>query len=439
MTFSTWKGVYTSRRIIVHLTTRLPMRRFIPHGHAALWLLACVMLGGPNVLLLATRGPDPEALASPMGRLVQVLASAWTPAPSPLVAGSARRAMICTLMLLGSLLALVAYAAGTWRVMRRPAPRSPGSLLAALGAIAIACDTNLGYVLSAQIGFLFPLRRALACTTAQALLSTTVQLLLVAAPLAGNDYRFGVAMLLVGVQCALQIGVTALACAAVRERQARLALAVANAELLATQALLAETVRGSERQRIARDMHDVLGHHLTALKLHLDLAMRQPDAPVSAPLRTAGELASSLLAEIRLLVSKERTDSPIDLRGALGLLCARIPAPRISLDMDPAIAIDSPTSAHAVFCCIQEAVSNTVRHAGATTMTIRLAYDAAGDMVIDIADNGRGSAGAPHGNGLRGIAERMTQFGGELLAGDRQPAGFALRLRLRLPKPGAGQ
>jgi signal transduction histidine kinase len=58
-------------------------------------------------------------------------------------------------------------------------------------------------------------------------------------------------------------------------------------------------------------------------------------------------------------------------------------------------------------------------------------------MVIDIADDGRGSGGAPHGNGLRGIAERMAQFGGQLVAGDRQPAGFALRMRF--PVPGAGQ
>ena len=411
------------------------MRRFIPQRPTTLWLLACLMLAGPNVLLLATRAPAAEALAAPMGRLAQAIASVWTPAPSPLVAGSERRAMVGLLMLSGELLALLAFGAATWRIVRRPAPRHRGGLVALLGAIAIVCDTNLGYVLSGQLGFWFPMRRALAWSAAQALLSGIVQVLLVALPLSGNDFRFGVSALLVGAQCALQFGGTALACAAVRERQARLALAVVNAELLATQALLADTVRGSDRQRIARDMHDVLGHHLTALKLHLDLAMRQPDIPVSAPLRTAGDVAASLLADIRVLVSRERSDSPIDLRGALALLCARIPVPRISLDMDPAIAIDSPAAAHAVFCCIQEAVSNAVRHAQAATMTIRLACDAAGDIVIDIADDGRGSAGAPHGNGLRGIAERLTQFGGDLLAWDREPAGFALRLRV--PAPGA--
>lgn len=413
------------------------MPRFIPKSPTTLWLLACLLLAAPNVLLMATRGPDAEALAAPMGRLAQAVASALTPPPSPLVAGSARRAMVGVLMLSGSILALLAFGAATRQVLRGPASRRPGGPVALLGAIAVLCDSNLGYVLSGQLGFWFPLRRALAWSAAQALLSGTVQLFFVALPLSVNDFRFGVAALLVGVQCALQIGITALACAAVRERRARLALAVANAELLAIQALLADTVRGSERQRIARDMHDVLGHHLTALKLHLDLAMRQPGVPVSAPLRTAGEVASNLLAEIRLLVGKERTDRRIDLRGALGLLCARIPAPRIALDMDPAIAIDSAATAHAVFCCIQEAVSNAVRHADAATMTIRLACDASGDMVIDIADDGRGSAGAPHGNGLRGIAERMAQVGGELLAGDRQPAGFALRLRF--PVAGAGQ
>jgi signal transduction histidine kinase len=367
-----------------------------------------------------------------MGRLAQAVASVFTPPPSPLVAGSARRAMVGVLMLSESLLALLTFGAVTWHVLRRPTSRRPGRAVAVLGAIAALCDSNLGYVLSGQLGVWFPLRRALAWSAAQALLCGTVQLFFVALPLSVNNLRFGVAALLVGVQCALQISITALACAAVRERRARLALALANAELLATQALLADTVRGSERQRIARDMHDVLGHHLTALKLHLDLAMRQPDIPISAPLRTAGEVASSLLAEIRLLVSKERTDRPIDLRGALGLLCARIPVPRIALEMDPAIAIDSPGTAHAVFCCIQEAVSNAVRHADAATMTIRLACDPSGDLVIDIADDGCGSAGAPHGNGLRGIAERMAQVGGQLLAGDRQPAGFALRLRFPL-------
>lgn len=64
-----------------------------------------------------------------------------------------------------------------------------------------------------------------------------------------------------------------------RERQARQALAAANAELRGTQALLAESSRTAERLRISRDLHDSMGHHLTALSLQLDLLGRQLEAP----------------------------------------------------------------------------------------------------------------------------------------------------------------
>ena len=63
------------------------------------------------------------------------------------------------------------------------------------------------------------------------------------------------------------------------EREARDALARTNAELLATRELLAESARTSERVRISRDLHDALGHHLTALSIQLDVAARRPTAP----------------------------------------------------------------------------------------------------------------------------------------------------------------
>jgi signal transduction histidine kinase len=386
------------------------------------------MLGGPHVLLIATIGPRAEALATPVGRAAVALASWWTPAPSALVAGSDRRELTGTLMLAAAIAALLAFCGATWRAMRRPAPRHPGFLLALQAALTVCCDTNLGYVLAAQIGFRFPARRALYLSAAVALLSGAVELALVAMPLMRSDFQFSIAVLLAGLECALKVGVTALGCAAIRERQARLALAAANAELHATHALLAQTVRSNERQRIARDVHDVLGHHLTALKLHLDLALRQAGASAPAPLGTASEVAASLLAEVRQLVGEERAADPIDLRSALEMLCARIPAPRIALAMDPAIAIDSPATVHALFCCIQEAVSNAMRHADATALAIRLVRNAAGDLTIDIADDGHGSAGAAHGNGLRGMAERLAQLGGSLRTMDGPHAGFTLQL-----------
>jgi signal transduction histidine kinase len=188
-------------------------------------------------------------------------------------------------------------------------------------------------------------------------------------------------------------------------------------------------VRDSERLRIARDLHDSVGHHLTALKLHLDLAVRQSSEPVPASLRTSSELAGALLAEVRTVVSAERGARRIDLRHALATLCAGIPTPRIALLMDDSFAIASPALAHALFRCAQEAISNAVRHAGAATMTIEIARHG-DELTMRVADDGRGSRKAGEGNGLRGMRERLALLGGHLQAGDRQPRGYAIQVTL---------
>jgi signal transduction histidine kinase len=222
---------------------------------------------------------------------------------------------------------------------------------------------------------------------------------------------------------------------ATRERRGRRTLAAAHAELLATQALLGDMVRDAERQRIARELHDSVGHHLTALKLHLDLALRhsgqagQSNTPVAASLRTSSELASALLAEVRTVVSTERGAHAIDLRHALATLCAGIPAPRVALRMDEGLAIDSPALAHALFRCAQEAISNAVRHAGASVLTIDIARRD-GELTMLAADDGHGGANASEGNGLRGMRERVELLGGRLRAGAHPPRGYAIEVSL---------
>jgi signal transduction histidine kinase len=90
------------------------------------------------------------------------------------------------------------------------------------------------------------------------------------------------------------------------ELRSRRRLAQANAELLATRHLLDEAVRASERLRIARELHDAVGHQLTAINLHLELAVRQAGAEAPLPLGHARELAQRLLAEVRAVVGIER-------------------------------------------------------------------------------------------------------------------------------------
>jgi len=94
---------------------------------------------------------------------------------------------------------------------------------------------------------------------------------------------------------------------AATEKRNRIKLAAAHAETIATRQLLGDAVRASERISIARDLHDAIGHHLTAVNLHLDLAMRQAGEPVIESLRASRELAQQLLSDVRAIVSTERS------------------------------------------------------------------------------------------------------------------------------------
>jgi signal transduction histidine kinase len=216
---------------------------------------------------------------------------------------------------------------------------------------------------------------------------------------------------------------------AVLEQRARHRLAAANAELTATQGLLSDTVRASERLRIARDLHDHVGHHLTALNLHLDLAQRQADGKVHELVRTSRELSQALLAEVRRVVVQERDVYPVALAQALQTLCAGVPRPPVQLTLEEPLAAVSPAVAHAVFRCVQEGLSNAIRHAGATTVEVSVACEG-DDVVVRIGDDGAGNAGRPEGSGLRGMRERLAAARGTLVAANRAPRGFGLEARL---------
>ncbi len=220
---------------------------------------------------------------------------------------------------------------------------------------------------------------------------------------------------------------------AAEERRGRIELSAAHAELVATQQLLAETVRGSERVRIARDLHDAVGHHLTALKLHLELATRQAGDTASAAVQVSKDLAQSLLSEIRSTVAAARQERTIDLRGALQTLCAGIPAPRIDLRFEASVQIEQPAVAQVLFRSVQEAITNAVRHAAAGLVTVTLATEGNG-LRLAIQDDGRGAGEPPrrNGSGLQGMRERVEQHGGTLWASNRPEGGFAVSIWLPL-------
>ena len=109
------------------------------------------------------------------------------------------------------------------------------------------------------------------------------------------------------------------------EAAARDELAAVNTELLGTRALLAESSRVEERLRISRDLHDTLGHHLTALSLQLDVASRLSEGKAADHIRQAHAITRLLLGDVRDVVSRLRETSQLDLAQAIRSLAAEKP------------------------------------------------------------------------------------------------------------------
>ena len=210
-----------------------------------------------------------------------------------------------------------------------------------------------------------------------------------------------------------------------RERAAREGLARAHAELLATRALLAENSRMSERVRIARDLHDTLGHHLTALSLQLDVASRLTSGPAAAHVEEAHAIARLLLSDVRNVVSEMR-DSQLDLAAAVQAL-AGMPGPlRIHLDMPASLDVEDAGQAQALLRGVQEIITNASRHAAARNLWIRIVASAKA-IELHARDDGRGAASVTWGNGLKGMRERFQEHAGRVDVTTADGRGFEVR------------
>ncbi|WP_369939722.1 sensor histidine kinase [Xanthomonas medicagonis] len=214
-----------------------------------------------------------------------------------------------------------------------------------------------------------------------------------------------------------------------REEQRQL-----NAELRATRALLAESARINERTRISRELHDLLGHHLTALSLNLEVAGHITEGRAQEHVHQAHTLAKLLLTDVREAVSQLRDSGAIDLAAALRPLAEQVPALQIHLQVDEPLTVEDPERAHVLLRCTQEIITNTVRHAQADNLWIQVRREGP-LVVIQAHDDGQGCATLLPGNGLRGMRERLSQYGGSLEIDAPPDAGF--RLRAAVPSAAA--
>jgi signal transduction histidine kinase len=245
--------------------------------------------------------------------------------------------------------------------------------------------------------------------------------------------RLVVAIAVGGAFAGFQAFAVTMVALAVSERVAREGMARANAELHATRALLAENSRADERLRIARDLHDTLGHHLTALSLQLDVASRLADGTSAEHVRQAHAITRLLLADVRDVVSQMR-DSRIDLTAAIRTLAAPPPGDlQIHLDVPESFTVDDSARAHALLRSIQEIITNTARHAQAQNLWIHIEHTAGG-LAIHARDDGRGVSVVTWGNGLRGMRERFEEYSGRLEVGGVAGRGFEVHGFLPMPQ-----
>ncbi len=210
-----------------------------------------------------------------------------------------------------------------------------------------------------------------------------------------------------------------------RQNAARDELRRVNSELQATQSLLAENTRIAERVRIARELHDLVGHHLTALTLNLEVVTHLVDGKVLEHVQQAHSLARLLLADVREVVSDMRQDDMVNLADALHTLIEGVPKPKIHLDLPSEEVLTEPERALVLLRCVQEVITNSVRHAEAGNLWIRLSMTRDG-LAMSARDDGIGADKVAVGNGLLGMAERLKQLGGKLEIESEPGTGFAL-------------
>lgn len=207
----------------------------------------------------------------------------------------------------------------------------------------------------------------------------------------------------------------------------------ANVALTEARAEVARLAAENERTRIARDLHDLLGHSLTTVTVKAGLARRLAErGEIDRAVREVGEvetLARRTLGEVRAAVDGYRD---VTLSGELASSREVLRAAGIEAVLPGAVDIVDDTASEPFGWVVREAVTNVVRHARATRCTITL-----GPRWVEVVDNGIGAVGAPScaGNGLTGVAERILALGGRVHAQGAPGGGW--RVRAELPEPQA--
>jgi len=196
----------------------------------------------------------------------------------------------------------------------------------------------------------------------------------------------------------------------------------------------ADRTRLDERLRLAQDLHDALGHHLTALSLNLEVAAHQTEGSAHENVRTAQSLARLLLHDVKEIADALKADEPIDLPAELHRLARGIPIPHVHLDLPPDLRLGTPRRSRAVLRCVQEIVTNAIRHGEARNLWVALRAEN-GVVRLAARDDGSGAAALRDGGGLSGMRRRLEELGGTLSVETSPASGFSVEATLPREDP----
>jgi signal transduction histidine kinase len=293
----------------------------------------------------------------------------------------------------------------------------------------------LGYVVSGllfySLGAYDPVRwRVVAVTAVSAAVSVVATLL-------------GPEVWQASIGAALAVTGPALAGGLVAQHRAQNArLRELTAELVRERAAAERAAAAEERTRIARELHDVIGHEITVIALQADAAAaafaRAPER-AGVPIDRIRAAAARTLTEMRRVVGllRDPEDGDEQLRPQPGLADlaglvqeARAAGTEVDLVLDPPAVAPPPSLQLTVFRIVQEALTNARRHAPGAPVRVRI--DGAGTaLCLEVHSGGRPARAGGSGHGLIGMRERVRMHGGSLEAGPA-PDGFLVRARLPL-------
>ena len=378
------------------------------------------------------------------------MSSSATPPPSPWVADVVL-ALASTLVVAvviaadpsgqgdaGAAAYLFAVGFGALVLLRRVAPRT----MLVLTFLGVCAYYALGF---APIGMVLPAVAALYAAAERGrtgwAAGTGVVLVAVATWFRVTDADVDPSAALTAYDLVTNVALTAAAVAlgvAVRlAREARERAALVRELTAEQEAHAAQERLQAERLRIARDLHDTVGHHLSVVALHAgvaDEAVGRDDDAARDALARVREAASGTLDELRATVKVLREPAPDAMpRGALGLagldgLVAPVRAAGVDVEVVDAVAPGALSDAidAAAYRIAQEALTNVLRHARARHVRVEARVDD-GHLRLAVTDDGRGAGTSPGpGSGLAGMRERAGLLGGTLTAGDAPGGGFAV-------------